>query len=78
MGSTQVLSSNAPLQTVTVAPGRYLRFESVGEFPDAVIKAWQTVWQYFVSPTCRHTRAYTTDFECYESADKVAVFIALK
>ncbi|WGK83058.1 GyrI-like domain-containing protein [Vibrio aestuarianus] len=78
MGSTEVSSSNIELSSVSVVSGSYLKFESEGEFPNAVIAAWQSVWSYFSSPNCEHERAYTTDFEHYESASKVSVYIALK
>ncbi|HIF9194989.1 TPA: GyrI-like domain-containing protein [Photobacterium damselae] len=78
MGSNEILSSNVELSSVSVLSGSYLKFESEGEFPAAVISAWQSIWSYFVSPNCEHERAYTTDFEHYESASKVSVYIALR
>ncbi|MBE4245335.1 GyrI-like domain-containing protein [Vibrio parahaemolyticus] len=78
MGSNEVSSSNVELSSVSVLSGSYLKFESEGEFPAAVIAAWQSVWSYFGSQSCKHERAYTTDFEHYESASKVSVYIALK
>ncbi|WP_194435706.1 GyrI-like domain-containing protein [Vibrio fluminensis] len=78
MGSNEVSSSNIELSSVSVVPGSYLKFESEGEFPTAVIAAWQSAWSYFASPNCEHERAYTTDIEYYESASKVSVYIALK
>ncbi|WP_045386028.1 GyrI-like domain-containing protein, partial [Vibrio rotiferianus] len=78
MGSDEISSSNVELSSVSVLSGSYLKFESEGEFPAAVIAAWQSVWSYFSSQSCEHERAYTTDFEHYESASKVSVYIALK
>ncbi|EOW0803430.1 GyrI-like domain-containing protein [Vibrio vulnificus] len=78
MGSDKVSSSNVELSSVSVLSGSYLKFEAEGEFPAAVIAAWQSVWSYFSSQSCEHERAYTTDFEHYESASKVSVYIALK
>ncbi len=78
MGSDKVSSSNVELSSVSVLSGSYLKFEAEGEFPAAVIAAWQSVWSYFSAQSCEHERAYTTDFEHYESASKVSVYIALK
>ncbi|EPP4135888.1 GyrI-like domain-containing protein [Vibrio vulnificus] len=78
MGSDKVSSSNVELSSVSVLSGSYLKFEAEGEFPAAVISAWQSVWSYFSSQSCEHERAYTTDFEHYESASKVGIYIALK
>ncbi|EPN9968764.1 GyrI-like domain-containing protein [Vibrio vulnificus] len=42
MGSNEVSSSNLELSSVSVVSGSYLKFESEGEFPTAVIAAWQS------------------------------------
>ncbi len=78
MGSTEVSSSKVELSNVSIVAGTYLKFDSEGEFPAAVIEAWQSVWSYFSSDDCSHVRAYTTDFEFYENERKVSVYIALK
>ncbi|MCW8346836.1 GyrI-like domain-containing protein [Vibrio sp. ZSDZ65] len=78
MGSNEISSSNVELSSVSVLSGSYLKFESEGEFPAAVIAAWQSIWSYFASSNCEHERAYTTDFEHFESASKVSVYIALR
>jgi predicted transcriptional regulator YdeE len=78
MGSNEVASSKVALDTVTIHQGTYLKFTSEGNFPEAVIKAWQSIWTYFNSPDCEHVRAYTTDFEHYENANKVSVYVAIK
>jgi len=78
MGSDQVAEAKAPLQSVTIEPGSYLKFTAQGDFPAAVIEAWQSVWRYFSAEECEHTRAYTTDFEHYENANTVSVYIALR
>ncbi|EPW6817893.1 GyrI-like domain-containing protein [Vibrio parahaemolyticus] len=62
MGSDEISSSNVELSSVSVLSGSYQKFESEGEFPAAVIAAWQSVWSYFSSQSCEHERAYTTDF----------------
>ena len=78
MGSNKVASSKVPLASVEVKAGKYLRFDSEGAVPECVISAWQEVWAYFGSQNCLHTRAFTTDFELYESPTKVSIYIALK
>ena len=78
MGSKEVSSSKVPLVSVEVKAGKYLRFQSEGVVPECVINAWQEVWAYFSNENCSHARAYTTDFELYESPTKVNVYSALK
>ncbi|WP_237156777.1 GyrI-like domain-containing protein [Photobacterium leiognathi] len=78
MGSTEIASAKRKLQSIDVVAGEYLKFDAEGEFPDAIIRAWQTAWAYFSSQDCKHSRAYTTDFEYYQSTNQVSVFIALK
>ena len=78
MGSNEVSSSEVALTSVEIVAGQYLKFESEGEFPEAVINAWKSVWVYFSSSNCEHIRSYSTDFEHYENANKVSVYIALK
>lgn len=78
MGSTDVLYAKVELTSVDIVAGSYLKFESEGKFPEAIISAWQTVWSYFSLPDCKHYRSYTTDFEHYEGPNKVSVYIALK
>lgn len=66
----------AALSSVTVQTGRYLVFTATGDFPQAVIAAWEAVWQYFAQST-EHKRSYTTDFEHYIDAHTVSVHIAI-
>ncbi|MEJ2763602.1 GyrI-like domain-containing protein [Photobacterium sp. MCCC 1A19761] len=61
-----------------IASGKYLTFTAQGEMPQAVISLWGTIWDYFRADDCAHTRAYTTDFEHYLSADEVAISIAIQ
>lgn len=78
MGGNDIASSRLPLESVIVIAGRYLKFSQEGEFPQAIISAWQEVWRYFDSEQTDHVRAYSTDFEHYEGPTKVSVYIALK
>ncbi|MEL0628319.1 GyrI-like domain-containing protein [Psychromonas aquatilis] len=70
--------SDSALEKVIIPEARYLVFTQTGKMPDAVINAWKEVWQYFASDEADHTRLFTTDFEFYESADKVELYIAVK
>lgn len=78
MGSNQVSSSTIVLSAVHVKRGYYLKFESQGEFPEAIVAAWRSINAYFNSDTCEHTRTYTTDFEYYEGPKAVCVYIAIE
>ena len=59
---------------------RYLKFSARGEMPAAVIDMWQKIWEYFAENSHGYQRAYTVDFEFYDSSDpdKVDIFIAIK
>jgi len=61
---------------INIDAGNYLVFEATGPVPQVVIDTWQVVWQYF-QKNPQITRRYTTDFECYESEDKIAVYIGI-
>ncbi len=77
MGSTLIASAKLPLDSVHISGGQYLRFSATGAFPETIINTWQTIWDYFKSPQCCYQRAFTTDFEFYQSANSVQIFIAL-
>jgi predicted transcriptional regulator YdeE len=64
---------------ITVLAQEYLIFTAAGEMPAAVIDGWKQVWKYF-SETTVLKRAYTTDFERYDSArpDEVEIHIAVR
>jgi predicted transcriptional regulator YdeE len=64
---------------ITVLAQEYLIFTAAGEMPAAVIEGWKAVWNYF-SETTVLKRAYTTDFERYDSArpDEVEIHIAVR
>ena len=63
---------------ITLGGGDYLVFDVEGEMPQAIISAWQQVWQYFASENCRYIRAYTEDFELYKSPTQAEICIAVK
>ncbi|MCC9606924.1 AEC family transporter [Blastopirellula sp. JC732] len=66
------------LETTTIAPGKYLKFQAKGKQPEAVIKAWRQIAAYF--PQSPHRRAYTTDFERYDdqSPETVEIFVSIE
>ena len=49
---------------LTIPVGKYVVFPAGGPIPNAIIQAWQNVWNYF-SQSSEYRRAYTTDFESY-------------
>ncbi len=65
--------ANAPLpdnlDAVTIAAGRYKRFDASGEQPQSIIAAWQKIWQSDLP------RSYGTDFEAYGEDGKVTIYI---
>ncbi|ADZ93042.1 GyrI-like domain-containing protein [Marinomonas mediterranea] len=65
-------------QSISIQRGAYLEFPAKGEMPQAVIEAWQAVWSYFEQSDCPYKRAYTTDFEHYQSEHTASVFIAIE
>ena len=75
--AADTLIDDKTLCTVNVASGSYLQFSAQGELPDAVIKLWQDIWQYFANDNCQYKRSYTTDFEHYTGATSVDIFIAI-
>jgi predicted transcriptional regulator YdeE len=60
-------------------PGKYLKFVGKGAMPNAVIEAWGSIWKYF-SGFPEFERAYTTDYEIYNSPNptEVEIYIAVK
>lgn len=62
--------------TVQVEAGDYLVWSGSGEMPQAVIGAWQRIWQYFEAhPEVR--RRYLSDFEAYTSPTEVKIHIGV-
>lgn len=52
---------------IVVLAQEYLIFTASGEMPKAVIDGWGAVWKYFAADTTLK-RAFTTDFERYDSS----------
>ncbi len=69
----------AGMAGITVLAQEYLVFTATGNMPGAVISAWGEVWRYFSGPTV-FKRAYTTDFERYDTArpSEVDIYIAVR
>ena len=70
--------SKEKLELIELQAGNYLVFDATGEMPQTVIDTWMTIWDYFSSEVCEHTRLFTTDFEFYKSQNEVAIHIAVK
>jgi Uncharacterized protein conserved in bacteria len=64
---------------ITVLAQEYLIFTAAGEMPAAVNDGWKQVWNYFTQTTVLN-RAYTTDFERYDSArpGEVEIHVAVR
>jgi predicted transcriptional regulator YdeE len=64
---------------ITILAQEYVVFTSTGEMPQAVMDGWAAVWKYF-SETTALNRAFTTDFEKYDSAkpNQVEIYIAVR
>lgn len=63
-------------ESISIEDGRYLVFEGSGSMPDAVISAWQFIWNYFESNP-QIERRFATDFEAYTGPESVAVHIGI-
>jgi predicted transcriptional regulator YdeE len=64
---------------ITVLAQEYVVFTSTGEMPQAVMNGWAAAWKYF-SETTALTRAFTTDFEKYDSSkpNEVKIHVAVR
>lgn len=64
---------------ITVLAQEYVVFTASGGMPQAVMDGWAAVWKYF-SETTTLTRAFTTDFEKYDSAKpgEVEIYVAVR
>lgn len=65
------------LTGLSVSGGRYLMFTAEGELSAVVPQTWGYIWEYFKQPGAPK-RAYTYDYEVYESSSKVQIFIAVR
>lgn len=61
---------------VIIPAGNYLAFKGKGPMPLAVIDTWKQIWSFFSTPN-EYKRAYKSDFEAYESADEVTIYIGI-
>jgi predicted transcriptional regulator YdeE len=75
---SKALQELSGTRDLSIEPGQYLTFSATGKMPQAVIDLWAEVWNHFSADNCEHTRAYTTDFECYKSANEVEISISIK
>jgi predicted transcriptional regulator YdeE len=75
--TTDLKSIPNGMRGLTIPRGKYLVFTAAGQMPRALIETWMYIWNYF-SKDSGHTRTYTTDFEQYESNEKVEIHIAVK
>ena len=75
--TTDLKSIPNGMRGLTIPSGKYLVFTSAGRMPQALIETWMYIWNYF-SKSSNYTRTYTTDFERYESKEKVEIHIAVK
>jgi Uncharacterized protein conserved in bacteria len=64
---------------ITVLAQEYMIFTAAGEMPAAVMDGWTQVWNFF-SEAKGLKRAFTTDFERYDSArpNEVEIHIAVR
>lgn len=65
------------LDLINIESGYYLVFEAKGTQPSAIIRSWQTVWNYF-NDEPQYQRTYLTDFELYKTPHECAVYIGIK
>ena len=63
--------------TLTLEAGEYLVFRAQGRMPETAMEIWGKVWHYFEAEDAPE-RAFLTDYEVYESTDKVAIFVGVK
>ena len=60
-----------------IPSGSYLVFEAKGELPDALIKTWMHIWEFFPGNN-QYKRIYTADFELYKGENEVDIYIAVE
>lgn len=80
VGTDSILSADADAlgwRSANIACGLYLVFEVKGAVPQAVIEAWQFIWQYFADAQCPYKRTFSTDFERYRSKGLVDICVAV-
>jgi predicted transcriptional regulator YdeE len=75
--TTDLKSIPNGMRGLAIPGGKYLVFTATGQMPKALIETWMYIWSYF-SKNSNYKRTYTTDFERYESSEKVEIYIAVK
>ena len=74
---SNILEMSEKNSTVNLLEGRYLIFPVKGEFPIAIIKAWNKIWAYFEDESIDERRSYETDFEKYISINEAEIYIGV-
>lgn len=64
-------------RTVILEAGEYLVFRNQGRLAEIVMETWSEVWRYFEREGVPE-RCFRTDYEVYESTDKVAIYIGVR
>ena len=62
---------------VCLDDGDYYKFNVAGKFPEAIIKAWGDIWNYF-EKNKDVKRAYSSDFEEYISEEELNIYISVR
>ena len=71
------------LQEVIIPAGRYLVFSkqaitnSESARVEAVIACWGEIWHYFEDQNSEFKRAYKVDYEHYENAQDITIYISI-
>lgn len=65
------------MSEVTLEEGEYLSFSAVGTLPQATLRTWQQIRQYFNEHNCPYRRVYKTDFEHYIAPDVTKIYISV-
>lgn len=65
------------LNSVLIQAGHYLVFQGTGPMLATVVGTWKQVWEFFETNT-EHRRYFMSDFEAYNGAEQVSIYIGLK
>ena len=65
------------LSSVSIHSGNYLVFHGTGPMPSTVVDVWKQVWAFFEGNK-DHRRNFISDFEVYEGAERVMIYIGLE
>jgi predicted transcriptional regulator YdeE len=66
----------AQWSSVKIQAGNYLVFHGIGLMPATVIETWKRIWEFFETNT-QYQRNFVSDFEVYDGAEQVAIYIGL-